>query len=190
MFKETIKPQLKYWTRLQSIQLILNPSSQPTQPKHHAAGKLQYWPWNRHTQHSGWPFCVTPKNDMLSSLEHPCYTKRHQWPKTEKMRLSLLYPWLSTQILNFNFFFKTYNELLPLKGLNSFWPCSASPNLNTVLNNLYRMKRAAQICQLAILSTDWTWLNLHTLLTCDYTFCKKRTSQKKPYWCRLATLSK
>ena len=34
-----------------------------------------------------------------------------------KMLLSLLYLWLSTQILNFNFFFKTSNEL---KGLNYF----------------------------------------------------------------------
>ena len=33
MFKETPKSQVKYWTRLQAIHLILNPSSQPTQPK-------------------------------------------------------------------------------------------------------------------------------------------------------------
>ena len=39
MFKETPKSQVKYWTRLQAIHLILNPSSQPTQPKLHAAGK-------------------------------------------------------------------------------------------------------------------------------------------------------
>ena len=38
----------------------------------------------------------------------------------KKMRLSLLYLWLSTKILNFNFFFKTSNELLLLKGLNYF----------------------------------------------------------------------
>ena len=61
MFKETPKPQLKYWTRLQAIHVIQNLSSQPTQPKLHAAGKPHHWPWNLQTQHSGWPFCVTPK---------------------------------------------------------------------------------------------------------------------------------
>ena len=69
VFKETPESQLEYWTKLQVIHLILYPSSQPTQPKHHAAGKPQHWPCNRQTPHSDSPYCLTPKNDTLSSLE-------------------------------------------------------------------------------------------------------------------------